>query len=128
MNDFPLKDIFHLEIKKGDTVRVISWDIPDKWVYGYKEENPQKRGLFPISVIKKEKQSLDKQIIFYDVDEWYRVRNTETKEQIGAFKYLDRALECAIDNSDSYGDFVIKIDNGQNLDYKEEYNCRKKNL
>jgi len=120
LHEFKFNYLFYLNIEKGDKLVVLLWNTQNNWVFGYKVNDPQKRGFFHISVVKNIQLDMEKLPIYYDANRWYRVFSTDSK-QIGAFKYLEEAVNFAIKNSKEYEDFLITDSNGNKIYYKDGF-------
>ncbi len=54
INDFKTKNCDQLNIKKNEYLVVTNWNCENKgWVYGYRKDNKEEKGLFPVVFIKR---------------------------------------------------------------------------
>jgi len=42
-----------LNIRKNEYIIVTNWNIKEGWAYGYKNDDPQKKGIFPVPLVSK---------------------------------------------------------------------------
>ncbi|OUM65739.1 hypothetical protein PIROE2DRAFT_7153 [Piromyces sp. E2] len=64
--DFKGNKSEELDFKKGDYLRVLDWEVRSGWVYGYNYNNSQKKGIFPLVLIRKALNLNDEQPPSYE--------------------------------------------------------------
>jgi len=50
--DFPAEEYDQLDISKDEFLVVTNWNVKEGWVFGYRKNHPQEKGLFPKVFIK----------------------------------------------------------------------------
>jgi len=53
IQDFNGDETNQLSMKKNEYIIIEDWNIKEGWIYGYKRDDPHKRGIFPSSLVKK---------------------------------------------------------------------------